>query len=450
MSDIITTFLSLEKILRKQKTLPELAFFMAHQTKKIFSYEKAIVWSSIDDKKIELLSVSGVTQLDKFTPFYQVTAKIIARIIRTHQKESHDGSHISSWTKADFSTKIKTQWPSNSLSNHLISLIYYNKKTAIGGMLLSVDKPLTDDQRQWLEWVIDPYQYSWCYVSKTSGLLRRLSSMFFRKKRLIILLGILALCLSLIRLPLSIVAPAVIIPKDPIIVSAPMEGVISRINVKPSDFVAKDQLLFEMDKQDLSNAKELAQKELDTAQAKYLRAIQSSFKNVKERAEINVLKAQAREKALALQYTSSLVGRADVKATRSGIVIIDDPERWTGKPVITGEKILEIAQPNALQIEIWLPAADDVYFKKGDLVKVFLNARPLASINARISYTNVDAEMTSDNVLAYRIIANIEPNQELPEIGSQGSAKLISKNKVSLFYYLFRKPISTIRQTMGW
>ena len=51
-------------------------------------------------------------------------------------------------------------------------------------------------------------------------------------------------------------------------------------------------------------------------------------------------------------------------------------------------------------------------------------------------------------MLAYRVEASIvEPEIDV-RIGLQGSAKIYG-SKVSLFFYLFRRPISALRQFTG-
>ena len=71
---------------------------------------------------------------------------------------------------------------------------------------------------------------------------------------------------------------------------------------------------------------------------------------------------------------------------------------------------------------------------------------------SELKYISYKPELTEENVLSYKIIANfddIKENSYIPSIGLRGTAKIYSK-KVSLFFYLFRKPITSIRQWIGW
>jgi multidrug resistance efflux pump len=252
-----------------------------------------------------------------------------------------------------------------------------------------------------------------------------------------------------IRVPQSVLAPANVIAKNQKIMTVPMDGVIDKVFVKPEQYVRQGEVLFDMDKRDLYNAHELAKKELDTATAKYKTAIQSSYHDVDKRAEIKVLQAVMKEKQLEVDYTRKLINESDIASPINGIVIVDNPSQWLGKPVVTGENVMQVATPGQVELEIWLPVADAINFKKGDKVKLFLNADPLNPVYATINYAAFEATITPAQILAYQLIAGLDNNENIPKIGSQGTAKLMGE-KVSLFYYLFRKPITTLRQFFGW
>lgn len=61
MKDALANLLSLQQELREISKVNELAFFIAHQTKLLIEYQRAIVWSSWQNKHINILSVSGVS-----------------------------------------------------------------------------------------------------------------------------------------------------------------------------------------------------------------------------------------------------------------------------------------------------------------------------------------------------------------------------------------------------
>ena len=85
--------------------------------------------------------------------------------------------------------------------------------------------------------------------------------------------------------------------------------------------------------------------------------------------------------------------------------------------------------------------------KKYNLVFIGCGAICTQIINHLNSYM---AEKYDQDTLSYRVYAkfdNAEQENNL-RIGLQGTAKIYGE-RVSLFFYLFRKPISYVRQFLG-
>ena len=72
--------------------------------------------------------------------------------------------------------------------------------------------------------------------------------------------------------------------------------------------------------------------------------------------------------------------------------------------------------------------------------------------DAKISEIFYKPQVTPENIVSYKIIADfndLKQNDEIPKIGLRGTAKIYSQN-VTLFFYLFRKPITSLRQLIAW
>jgi hypothetical protein len=97
-----------------------------------------------------------------------------------------------------------------------------------------------------------------------------------------------------------------------------------------------------------------------------------------------------------------------------------------------------------------LPVSDAIFIKKGYEAKIFLDNNPIKSYNARIENISYKPQIDETNTLAYKITANFDDTlDEIPNIGLKGTAKIYSQ-EVTLFFYLFRKPITKTRQIIGW
>ena len=95
-----------------------------------------------------------------------------------------------------------------------------------------------------------------------------------------------------------------------------------------------------------------------------------------------------------------------------------------------------------------MPVDDAIVLKEGALVKVFLDADPLDTHDAMLKHASYHAQMLPGDILAYRVTAELADANPDIRIGWEGTAKIYGDN-VSLFFLLFRRPISAVRQFLG-
>ena len=148
-------------------------------------------------------------------------------------------------------------------------------------------------------------------------------------------------------------------------------------------------------------------------------------------------------------YAEEQLKYSIISADREGIAVVEDFIDWQGRPVNIGEKILTIADPEQIEFQIFLPTKDSLLIRKEARVKVFLDSDPLNSLDGKVLRTSYKPSLTSENILAYKIVANYHDSQgEVPRIGLRGTAKIYGE-KTSIFYYIFRVPINLTRQFLG-
>jgi hypothetical protein len=443
MSEMLLNIISLQQAVLEQTSLKSLAFFMAHQTRLICAYDNAVVFSCYRLRFITIESVAGGVVIDKNTPY----THFLQALIKAAVKGKKPTDELITYSKSDFDLPLQDIWP-KAEKQSITFRLFFDGKNLIGGCLLFRETDLVEADIKPLDWVMKSYDHAfrqhflaqngWTNFFKTMRLSRFAKWMVF-------LAIVIILCLPVKQ---TVVAPATITAKDPVQITAPMEGVIDHIVVKPDQRVLPGTLLFDMEKRDFIKAHELAIREFATIKAKLANAISMGFSDLENRADIHILKAELAEKQLEVNYTNTLLKEAAVTSPISGIAVIDHPDNWMGKPVQTGEKILEIADKKHVVVSVWLPVNDAIEFKKGDRVKVYLQRDPLSAIDATVLYSSFNAEKMPDNTLAYKVTAVLDPIKNVPRIGSEGTAKIIG-HRVSFFYYLFRKPIMAIRQWVG-
>ena len=175
---------------------------------------------------------------------------------------------------------------------------------------------------------------------------------------------------------------------------------------------------------------------------------QSSFLSQQGRRDLAVMKAEFDLAQTELQKAKQDMAKTVVSAPRSGVVVFSSKVDWQGRPVATGEKIVEIANPDNVEYRVDLSVSDSIVLTDGARVKVFLDSDPLEPKEARLISSAYRARVTDADQLAFQL--TVQPlGGEQPRIGSRGTAQIFGET-VTLGFYLFRRPLSKIRQMVGW
>ena len=132
----------------------------------------------------------------------------------------------------------------------------------------------------------------------------------------------------------------------------------------------------------------------------------------------------------------------------AGLVLMDDPSEWIGRPVSVGERILRIATLDDVEVEAWVSVADAIRLAPGDAVSLYLGASPLSPVSATLRYMAHDAVQRPDGTFAYRVRATLD-GKTSHRVGLKGTAKLHG-GWVPMAYWVLRRPWATVRAYLGW
>jgi multidrug efflux pump subunit AcrA (membrane-fusion protein) len=246
---------------------------------------------------------------------------------------------------------------------------------------------------------------------------------------------------------MTVLATGELVPAQPVVVRAPIEGVIGRFHVQPNQMVQVGQLLFEFDEALLKSRVEVAHQSLETAQAQYRQTSQLALDDAKYKAELAAVAGVIQERRSEYNFLKSQLQRGAVIATGSGMALFDDPLTWVGKPVTVGEQIMRIARPDDVEVQAWLPLDDVVNLPSGSALTLYLQSNPLSPVQAHLSYLSHEAVLRPDGSYAFRVRAR--PVQVTSHsVGQKGTAK-ISGEWTFLSYWLLRKPLALLRTTLG-
>jgi hypothetical protein len=154
------------------------------------------------------------------------------------------------------------------------------------------------------------------------------------------------------------------------------------------------------------------------------------------------------EKQAEVVYLTELLDKSKLLAPQGGVAIFSSQDDWRGRPVQVGERVMMIADPSLIDVTIYLPPDDAVELEAGAKVDLLLHVDPLSPLDAKIERASYEATPAPDGSLAYVVRARLVPGQGLPRIGLRGTAKIYA-GRVSLGYYLLRKPLAFARRSLG-
>lgn len=460
----LATLLHLGKRARETDSLAELGFVAVNESHALLPYRQAALWLDKERPATgQVLALSGVASIEGNTPYVMWLTQLF------EQARPTNATPLRALDARNISSELASEWSAWLPHQVLLIRLPALKQFQGGTLLLAREEPWNEIDLSLLpEWGailaqafalhqpnsilarLRRWQGSWaaqaCANTEQNflSLLRR-----WVGRRSLWQLSLMALVmLSLLPVRLTVLAPAELVPLKPAVIRAPMDGVVDKVLVIPNQMVKKGTPLFEFDRISLESRLQVAISALATSQAEYRSRAQRALFEAESKAQLAVIQGQIEEKRAEVDYLKSLSGRAAVTAPMYGVVLFGDATEWVGRPVVTGERVMVVADPQAAEVEAWLSPGDAVPLEVGAPVQVYLNADPLRPLQARLRYVAHEAVARPEGNYAYRVRAELLPGEQ-GRVGLKGSAKLAGQ-RVLLVYWVLRRPLAQARAWLGW
>ena len=427
---VFAQFLQLERQARAAKNIDSLAYVLANDAQGLFGYRHAALL--IAGKVRALTGVSVVEPNAPFVAFVEHAASQLMAQGRSAQSQVIAAESLDTQSQAD--------WQSLSAGAVFWLPMLDKQQQPFGGLWIARDHPWTDAEQALLTQLGDAYSHAWLALQPAKPWRLRWP------RKMVIGTTLAALLLLLLPVRQSVLAPAQVVPLGGQVVAAPLDGVIVEFLVKPNQAVSKGDILLRFDATSIKAQADVAERSLNVAEAELKANSQRAFADADSSARIDLYAARVEQKRAERDYARELLARTDVRAERDGIAVFADAQRWTGKPVQTGERLMEIAAPDQAELRIELAVADALDFQPGTKIALFLDSAPLHSHSARLQRSAYEAQQTNSGQLAYRLDATFD--QSPPRIGLRGTAKIYGE-RGPLAFYLLRRPLAALRQTVG-
>lgn len=256
-----------------------------------------------------------------------------------------------------------------------------------------------------------------------------------------------AALLLLIPVNLTVLAPAELIPKDPIVVRSPMDGVIDKVFAPPNTRVETGATLFALDTDKLRSQFDIARRKLAGLNTQYHQVMQRSLVDDEQKSRLAVMANEIAQKEAEVRYLQGQLRRAEIKAQQAGMVLYGTADELEGKPVQTGEAVMRLVDPEKVLVEAWLSVGDAVPIRQHAELMLYLSSTPTRPVKSRVVLVGYEPLQQPTGDFAYRVRAEIE-GHSAHRVGLKGVAKIVA-DEVPLYYWMFRRPVAAVRQFIG-
>ncbi|MGB0909954.1 MAG: efflux RND transporter periplasmic adaptor subunit [Nitrospirales bacterium] len=439
----IFTLLQLEPQARMAQNVKELQFLAVNETRRLLPYRQAFLFTtgSTSQKPCQLEAASSVPVIQRDAPLTQW----LERTLHTY-REKGDKPKTQRFSQDDCPPDLRAEWREFSFAHVLWCPLMLPDNTFLGGLWLTKETPWEDSEATVAQRLSDTYAHAWGALVGKNKIVANGGKL---RKWLVRLAFLMSMIILALPINLSTLAPVEVVAKNPAIVSAPMDGIIAEIVAPPNTFVQKGQTIFLYESINLRNQYEVAEQNLSKAIAEYRKATQEAFSTNENDGHIPSLKAEVQLQETEREYALERLDQVEVKATKSGLLLYSDESDWIGRPIEAGERIMEITDLQNIELAIELPVVDAIVLHEHAPIDVFLDAKPLETLSATLTHASYQAVQLPEQTLAYRVTGTLQHIPKDIRIGWRGTAKIYGE-KTTVFFLLFRRPISTTRQYLGF
>ncbi|MFA5951093.1 MAG: HlyD family efflux transporter periplasmic adaptor subunit [Hyphomicrobium sp.] len=427
---------------RRAGSVADLVFLAANETRKLINARQLFVVRVHPKGNVSVEAISSLSAVDREAPAVVWVERLLIRLGREASLNKPHTFRLPAYCDANDAYDDKTypfpqfKWvPMQGRDGNTFA-----------GMLLTREIPWGESDDVVASRLAEAYAHSWLALEPPATF--RLSmALSLRTKAAIAVM----LCAAMLfPVSMTVLAPAEIAAVEPFVVAASLDGVIDDILVEPNTAVSAGTPLIRFSDTTARNSLAVAEREVQVADAQLRQTTQAAFSDPEAKRTLAVARADLAVKQAERDFARDLLSKTIISAPRNGLAVFSDKRELVGRPVTVGQRILEIADPARVAVRIEVPVSDAISLAKGSRVRVFLDADPLHPAEAVITRASYTARIKENNVLAFRVDADLVADANAPvlRLGQRGTAQ-IHGSRVTLFYYLFRRPISYVRQRLG-
>lgn len=425
--------LALEGAARAAATPLELVHGIANDWRRLVPYGQAWVMRG-PPGRCRVVAVSSQSSVERTSPAVVAVERGVARRLR-----EGSGRAAQAFALADFGEPDLAELP----FPHLCLVPFATRSGVVfGAVLLARQGAWTERDIALAARLGDSYGHALAALVGRAGVAARP----WRTIATAAVVAVLA-ALALVPVPLTVMAPVEVVPRDAETVNAPLDGVVASVEVAPNAAVRSGDVLVRFVDTTARGRYEVAEQNVAVARAREQRLTQAAFQDKAARRELAVAAAELGLAEAERDAAREQLQRATVRADRDGVAVFASRKDLEGRPVSTGEKLMMIADPDRIEFRIELPVKDSILAREGAPARVYLDSDPLAPIDVTVTEAAFHATPQPGGGLAFMLRATAAAGGPLPRIGYRGTAQ-VRGDTVLLGYLLLRRPITALRQQL--
>jgi multidrug resistance efflux pump len=202
------------------------------------------------------------------------------------------------------------------------------------------------------------------------------------------------------------------------LVTAPFEGFLAQVRVRPGERVQEGQVLAVLDDRDIRLDQAAQRSAREQAAGKLRQALAERDTGAAAMAQAELQQAEAQ-----LNLADTKLARVDLRAPMAGLIVSGDWSQKLGSPVDNGKEMFEVADTDGYRVVLHVPDHDIPRVKLGQTGQVRLTGHPSTSYPFRISRVTSTASV-QDGLNGFRVEAQWVGQVPPLSPGMQGVGKV--------------------------
>ena len=347
--------------LGETNTLKECAVVLANELQEIIPYDMAYFWietKTVIGHKVEIIASNDVSQVESNSLLGYMLQPGLKALKRQVMEQANPLAIEAYSADEFFNAELESEQIHSVgfIKSELLSIpcaLDLNKKRVVAGAFFMrseswtlQEKAIINELQPYLLGVIDRHLHT----------KRKKEFPFFKTA----LASVVSAALLFIPVPLSVLAPAEIIPSDSQVMRSALTGVITEIHIKDNQHVKAGDVLVTFDDSELQTRYQVALQSLRIAQENWRQAQQAAFQDRDAKAQLPLLQLNVKKQNLQVEYLQQQLAKTTLVAPRDGVALIENSQQLLGKHVSIGESLFQIAVSSGVDIKGYLSVQDNV------------------------------------------------------------------------------------------